>query len=240
MATVGAECQILAGVFGLAVQGILFALCVGILVGKKLVDPGRSWREFLLDSSKQFVGAGWIHVLNLLCAEALEARLEKGDQCEWYWINIVVDCTLGVLVEYLALVALTTLLAKLAAKVRVEDSAFASGEYRDPDTNEIVLSRYTKQLALWVVVVSVMKFSMVILMIAFHDSMQTIASGVLSPTQQNPKLKLLVVMIATPFCMNAFQFLLVDSIIRKRDTDGKSGAENACLTDETNTDLDIA
>lgn len=237
MAPVGTECQVVAGVFGLAVQGALFTLCVGVLVSKKLADSSRSWRDFLLDSSKQLAGAGWIHILNLLCAEALEAKLQKGDQCEWYWINIVVDCTLGVIVEYFALMLLTSLLAKLSGKESVEDSAFASGDYRDPDTKQIVYSRYTKQLALWLVVVSIMKFSMVLFMITFHQHVQSIASGVLAPTSQNPRLKLLVVMIATPFVMNALQFILVDSMIRKRKDEGSR--EDCAYLATTASDPDV-
>lgn len=66
---------------------------------------GRDLFEFLMDSSKQLLGAGWIHVLNLLFAKKLEERFQAsgGDECDWYWINIVVDCTFGVAVTYLLL-----------------------------------------------------------------------------------------------------------------------------------------
>ena len=38
-----------------------------------------------------------------------------------------------------------------------------------------------------------------------------------SPTQEDPRLKLVVVMIVVPFFMNALQFRVVDSFIRKHD-----------------------
>jgi len=55
---------------------------------------------FCLDSSKQIAGAGWIHVANMFCAMILGKVAKRGDQCEWYWIEIMLDTTLGVAVEY--------------------------------------------------------------------------------------------------------------------------------------------
>eukprot|EP00438_Fugacium_kawagutii_P028575 Skav232564 [mRNA] locus=scaffold3309:118307:119170:- [translate_table: standard] len=46
---------------------------------------GRDFFEFLMDASKQLIGAGWIHILNLLFAMRLEHQFETsgGDECDW-------------------------------------------------------------------------------------------------------------------------------------------------------------
>merc|ERR1719159_1803018 len=63
------QCNILSDWFGFFVQGALFAVCCGSLLMKwYLENPRRKFKIFLLDSSKQIVGAGVIHCLNMLCA----------------------------------------------------------------------------------------------------------------------------------------------------------------------------
>merc|ERR1719408_1238675 len=90
-------CQVLADTFGFIVQGLLFAVCVSSLLFKWYMEtPRRLFKIFLLDSSKQIVGAGVIHCLNMLCA-MLFSTFEgaMADECAWYWINIMIDTTLG-------------------------------------------------------------------------------------------------------------------------------------------------
>jgi hypothetical protein len=113
------QCELLPGVFGFAVQVVLALIVVCTLVYKKSLDKvPRTWQEFGLDSSKQVfgersspptplpctTGSGIIHALNILFAFELNAfNKGDGDACGWYWLNIVIDCTLGVGVNYLLL-----------------------------------------------------------------------------------------------------------------------------------------
>ena len=53
--------------------------------------PKRSYKIFLLDISKQGLSAGWMHVLNILLAVYLELKVNKGNGCQWYFINIVCE-----------------------------------------------------------------------------------------------------------------------------------------------------
>lgn len=208
-------CKVLPGKLGIAVQGILFFCVIAVLVYKKLKETKRrSWKEFAMDSSKQCFGAGWIHVMNLMCATVEESLMKHGDQCTWYWINIMVDTTLGVAVEYYLLTCLTGL---ISSAFPASAGDFQSGDYRDPVTQEFILVKYVKQLALWLVVVTGMKLSMLIVMLMFAASLAAVAGFILRPFMNQPVLKLLVVMILTPFCMNAFQFWIVDNFISKHD-----------------------
>jgi hypothetical protein len=212
-------CIVLPGLFGVFVQGLLFLCCVAVLVGKKLHEgASRTWWDFGLDSSKQFLGAGWIHVLNLFFATLLERMTEDGDQCEWYWLNIMLDTTLGVAVEYVLLVAFGRAATSLCPE-SAED--FKSGEYRNADGGFDKV-KYAKQLVVWLAIVSGMKLSMVLLMIVFGTPLQATAGFILSPFMTSPELKLLAVMIVTPICMNALQFWITDNFIKKQDSKDKS------------------
>merc|ERR1719162_88033 len=113
------ECRVLAGDVAILMQVLLFVCSVAALIFKYRRESGdRTPSEFLMDSTKQLIGAGWIHVLNLSFAKGLEAHFQGTDECQWYWVNIMLDCTLGVAVEYLLLIILTRLI-----KTQFADSA---------------------------------------------------------------------------------------------------------------------
>eukprot|EP00927_Polykrikos_kofoidii_P059523 TRINITY_DN54673_c0_g1_i1.p1 TRINITY_DN54673_c0_g1~~TRINITY_DN54673_c0_g1_i1.p1 ORF type:complete len:234 (+),score=35.29 TRINITY_DN54673_c0_g1_i1:174-875(+) len=225
-------CQVLPGLFGIFVQGMLFGICVATLVYKKHREgPGRTWYEFGLDSSKQFVGAGWIHSMNLMCAIFLGDTVRSADQCEWYWINIMVDTTIGIVVQWLLLSATMKVLNAMLKQQSAQE--FQTGRYYDGN-GDFSSRRYMKQLCLWLVIVTMMKACMVMLMLGFATPLQTAAHVVLSPFMANPNAKLLVVMILTPVCMNSLQFWVIDNIIKKdgtnENTDG-SVEEHSRLLD---------
>ena len=53
---------------------VLFGFVVIGLIIKKLRDKSaRTWSEFILDSSKQMIGASWLHVLNIVFSFALHS-----------------------------------------------------------------------------------------------------------------------------------------------------------------------
>merc|ERR1712194_454668 len=163
-------------------------------MGKWRIERSRrSFSVFAMDSSKQVIGAGWIHTMNMICAIALSRfvpiKSSEGattDECGWYWVNIMVDTTIGVCVSY-------GILKFFEQRLR-----FRSGCY-DPSWNEaepaqeyILFEReqkenplsardtlyhsYWKQLAVWIGVVTLMKCCMVILMVSFSSSWGMLAN----------------------------------------------------------------
>jgi hypothetical protein len=214
-------CLVLPGIGGLAVQGVLFSCCVGIFAIKlrkeeqKLGDAARSRAEFFLDASKQFAGAAWIHVMNLGFASGANAMMPGGDECEWYWINIMVDTTLGTVVSYFLLQIANAFIRKRLSPTAAED--FKSGEYKSED-GQIQSSRYVKQLVVWLSIVSCMKICMVLLMFLFSGPLLFIAGAILAPFLSQPWLKLLVVMIVFPLIMDGFQIWMIDNFIKRKET----------------------
>lgn len=217
------QCKVLAGTVGKLMQGLLFVCCVAALVFKYRRESGdRSPQEFVMDSSKQLIGAGWIHVLNIGFSKGLESHFQTGDECQWYWLNIVLDCTLGVAVEYVLMLAMTSCIQK-SCPSQAED--FETGDYKNAD-GAVQPGRYVKQLLLWLVIVSLMKLSMGLIMSTGHAILLGITKALLAPVASNATLELFTVMILTPICMNVFQFWMVDNFIKKKggqSDDGNSG-----------------
>lgn len=208
------KCTLIPGFFGIFVQGLLFLSCVGILCLKKVREgTRRTWMDFGLDSSKQIFGAGWIHVLNLVSALAFGGMEENGDPCLWYWTGIVLDDTLGTAIAY----GIFRMFCRIVFMVHSPQKAreYKTGEYRDPDTGEFILRRYVKQLALWTLVITVMKSTMVFLVFLLRSEAQSAAEWCLSSVIGSPNLELVVVMVLTPFFFNGLQLCLVDQFIRK-------------------------
>lgn len=218
--------MVLPGVGGLFVQALLFACCVGVFYikrkkeQKQLGEDARTKEEFFLDASKQFASAGWIHIMNLGFASMLNDMMSGGDECVWYWINIMVDTTIGTAVAYVLLKIAMAFVRKRLGDLPAED--FKPGEYRGQD-GIIDIHKYGKQLILWLAVVSCMKILMVLCMFLFSGPLLAIAGFILAPFLTQPWLKLLVVMIAFPILMDGLQIWMVDNFLKKRMSQSHEG-----------------
>ena len=95
------ECELF-GTFGVIVQIILGILSFASLFAKRHYEyPKRSYRIFLLDISKQGASAGWAHILNLMLAVYLQLKVNKGNGCEWYFINFICEIAFGLVLSYI-------------------------------------------------------------------------------------------------------------------------------------------
>eukprot|EP00922_Rhytidocystis_sp_ex-Travisia-forbesii_P032297 GHVS01048017.1.p1 GENE.GHVS01048017.1~~GHVS01048017.1.p1 ORF type:complete len:370 (+),score=81.86 GHVS01048017.1:66-1112(+) len=199
------SCALLEG-FGILIQLALAFLCFSMLVLKRQRErPRRSWSVFLLDSSKQLTGAFTIHILNLIAASLLSEH-NGSDPCNWYWINIVVDCTLGVFFLYLYF--------NRVKRVLKLEGVNEFGYYGDPPR----LAVWIRQILIWQFIVCAMKLTMVLVMVVAHTPLGLAAGLVLHPLAAHPKVKLIIVMVVTPFVMNTFQLWLTDNFIKKQNT----------------------
>jgi len=203
------SCQVLSGYAGFAVQFMLFTVCVGSLLLKWwLEEPRRKMQIFLLDSSKQFVGAGVIHMLNLACAVAF-TRYERSaaDECAWYWINIMIDTTFGVGICFVLLKGTERILGYDSGHYG-KGSASGIDWQANPD-----FRKWLGQISVWCLIVSVMKLIVVSIMYLFAPMWERI-SVTCTNWISNNTMRLLFVMVLTPTCMNMFQFWVTDSFLK--------------------------
>jgi hypothetical protein len=224
--TASGSCQVLSGISGYAVQGALFTVCVSSLLLKWYLEaPRRKLRIFVLDSSKQFIGAGVIHCLNLVSAVAF-TRFENSpaDECAWYWINIVIDTTFGVAVCWILLKATERIFG------------YTSGDYGeasviDWEANPDV-HRWSLQIGVWCVIVSLMKIMVVCIMYSFAPIWERVSVTCTHWIPEETR-RLIFVMIVTPTMMNMFQFWVTDSFLKFTTKAKKEGVAANRAADET-------
>ena len=92
------ECELL-GSFGIFMQIILGITSFSSLFLKRHMEyPKRSLRVYFLDVSKQAFSASWQHILNIVLAVFLQLKVNKGNGCDWYFINFIFDILFVVLI----------------------------------------------------------------------------------------------------------------------------------------------
>lgn len=110
------KCHLFSGPFHILAQlllGVSSLLMFLLLKGDSLKGKSnRSTTRFWLDTSKQLCGALWMHAMNIIVAYILGTSVHafrEDDPCEWYLIEIMIDTTLGVYVEYQVLQTIVSL-----------------------------------------------------------------------------------------------------------------------------------
>lgn len=230
------KCE-LVGTFSLFTQACLGFLCLLSLITKRSFEypERRTWQVWFFDVSKQVIGAMGVHIFNLLLSilkaqsDVKTFRKKKddcyenddctGSPCDWYFLNIVLDCTIGVYILYWILQFLNYICKKYFHFTQVE-----SGEY-GPDNRHPSLKAYLKQLCLYFMALMITKFILYGIVECFESELLWLTSHVLLAWLNDlpSELEIFVVMFAVPVVMNCVQMILVDNFIqdqavKKRNT----------------------
>ena len=155
------------------------------------------------------------HLLNVIIAIFLSAQsTSEGDSCVWYLINIFIDSTIGTLICCLFIYILNSLAETYNWKNMKSGLYF---EYYVKDgklKNRLKLSMYIYQLISWLVIVIFSKFILAFLQLNIKSWLVVIGSALLYPVRNNPKIKLVIVMICFPVIMNSIQFWVTDNFLK--------------------------
>ncbi|KAK9447858.1 vacuolar membrane protein-domain-containing protein [Limtongia smithiae] len=201
------QCQLL-GPFALVVQGAMGGLAVLSLVYKRYhEEPRRPVLVWTFDVSKQVLGASGIHVMNLFLSILSSASKEEAptNPCNWYFLNILLDTTIGVPILWFFL----TVISRLVRQVGVTGTR--SGEYGTPPQ----FSSFMRQAVMYFLGLSMMKF-MVYVLLAVLPFWDALAGFLLAWAQGHERTEVAFVMLVFPLIMNMVQYYLVDSIIKAR------------------------
>ncbi|XP_021790018.1 store-operated calcium entry regulator STIMATE isoform X1 [Papio anubis] len=191
--------------FGIFLQGLLGVVAFSTLMLKRFREPKherRPWRIWFLDTSKQAIGMLFIHFANVYLAD-----LTEEDPCSLYLINFLLDATVGMLLIYVGVRAVSVL---------VEWQQWESlrfGEYGDP----LQCGAWVGQCALYIVIMIFEKSVVFIVLLI----LQWKKVALLNPIE-NPDLKLAIVMLIVPFFVNALMFWVVDNFLMRK---GKTKAK---------------
>ncbi|XP_050763658.1 store-operated calcium entry regulator STIMATE-like [Gymnogyps californianus] len=191
----------LLGRFGVLLQALLALCAFSTLMLKRFKEPKeerRPWRIWFYDTSKQAIGALFIHFANVFLSD-----LTEEDPCSLYLINFILDATLGMLLIWLGVKVVSWIVQ------HKKYSYLVFGEYGDPPQAAAWLGQCILYLLIMVFEKTVISL---VLLIPGWTKLQQILLGYIP----NPQLELVLVMFVVPFIVNAIMFWVVDSLIMRK------------------------
>lgn len=219
------KCE-LVGTFSLLTQALLGLLCILSLIIKRFHEypVRRTWRVWFFDVSKQVIGAFGVHVFNLLLSimktlpnivssnDDCDSDGCLGDPCDWYFLSIVLDCTIGVYVLYIVFTGVS-----YTCKSYLHISEIDSGQYGS-DPSKPSIRAYFKQLAIYFGSLMITKFVLYGILECFESQLLWFTSHILLVWLDDypNEFEIFVVMFVVPIFMNCLQLVLVDNFIQNQ------------------------
>ncbi|KAM6985659.1 transmembrane protein 110, like [Aplochiton taeniatus] len=197
----GCENGALTDRFGVLIQGLLAIVAFSTLMVKRCREPAtirRPWRIWFFDTSKQAIGALFIHFANVFLS-----TLTEEDPCSLYLMNFLLDATLGMLVIW----AGVKLVSKMVEYKQYTLLTF--GEYGDPPHAAAWLGQCGVYLLIMVLEKSVV--SLVLLIPGWTNLQEVLLDYI-----PDPQLELALVMLIVPFIVNSIMFWVVDSLMMRK------------------------
>lgn len=199
------------GPVALVVQLLMGVFVLGSLAYKRQKErPRRPWHIWVLDVSKQLAGQLVVHFLNVLMSAAQTVN-GGGNPCSLYFLNILLDSTLGVCFLYYLM---RILLHVFQVKLRVR--GLESGNYSCArHTQEEALPEWQcwlRQTGVYVLALSLMKL-VVLALIAILPVLILFGNWILSLFGDQRAWQVVFSMAIFPLAMNTLQFWLIDSML---------------------------
>ncbi|KIP08330.1 hypothetical protein PHLGIDRAFT_69509, partial [Phlebiopsis gigantea 11061_1 CR5-6] len=216
------SCRLL-GPTALIVQGLMGLLVIASLVLKRHREtPKRPWRIWSFDVSKQIIGQMFVHGVNVLISGVV-ASLSSGNACVLYFLNILIDTTLGVAIIYIILHSLTYLFTE-----KCSFQGFETGKYGTPPR----FGYWFRQLSVYVVALTTMKLLVVALFVVWPGVFK-LGEWLLTFLGPSDTAQVIFTMGVFPIIMNIVQFWIIDSIVKA----SAQSASVALPTDSTRNSL---
>src|ERR1700761_9319026 len=222
------ECKLL-GSFAILVQGALGALALLSLVFKRWRErPQRPLKVWSFDVSKQVVGSVLLHLLNLLMSlfssgqisetvvnaaattlGAEPAAAYQPNPCSFYLLNLAIDTTVGIPI-LIGMLKVLTIGASFTPLARPPES-IESGHYGTPPK----AGWWAKQCLLYFLGLIGMKIC-VFFIFQLCPWLGRVGDWALRWTEGNEAVQIAFVMFIFPLIMNALQYYIIDTFIKKK------------------------
>ncbi|KAH6659939.1 vacuolar membrane protein-domain-containing protein, partial [Truncatella angustata] len=200
-------CRLL-GPFALLVQLALGGLALLSLVYKRWRErPQRPLKIWAFDASKQVVGSVLVHLANVFMS-MLDDEPYVPNPCSFYLLNLAIDTTLGIPILIILLRVFTALVSYTPLGKPAE--SIQSGHYGSPPK----AWWWVKQSIIYFCGLFGMKICVLVLFLLL-PWIARIGDWALSWTDGNEKLQIVFVMMLFPLIMNAMQYYIIDSFIKK-------------------------
>ena len=212
------KCEMFGG-FGVLIQAILGAAAFSILIVKRYVEkPRRAWKIWFYDVAKQIISSLVLHLFNLIISAVLSGDEKDADACVWYFVTVVLDCTLGAFLSYIFM-WLTDGIANSSDWTFLKTGLYYE-EYMTGNKKNyrLIWKKYLSQLGVWLVITLIVKIILLIMLKICKLFLVNLGTFFLSPFS-NPKVRLVMVMIIFPVILNALYFWVVDNILKLKESD---------------------
>ena len=172
---------------------------------RHIETPRRPLKVWSFDVSKQLIGAVVVHFVNIAMSSEFASPVgsHRVSPCVWYFLNIMVDTTLGVFILWLVLKTVFYMCNTACME------GMQSGDYGSPPR----WSFWFKQLVAFVVSLNIMKVLVFALLVAVPE-LADIGTYLLKWTEGHERLRIFFVMFLTPLVMNIVQYVIIDSIVK--------------------------
>lgn len=215
------KCELI-GTFSLITQALLGLLCLSSLIIKRYYEHPlrRTWPVWLFDVSKQLIGALGVHIFNVILSILKTSPADilqddppaSDDPCDWYFLNIVFDCTIGVYILYLVFNGLTKVCKQYLGITQID-----SGRY-GADPNKPSKLAFIKQLSIYFTALMITKVLLYGVVECFETELLWLTSHVLLLwlDMYPEELEIFIVMFVVPIFMNCLQLILIDNFIQNQ------------------------
>ena len=228
-------CQLL-GPVSLVIQflmGILVAIV--LLIKREYEHPRRKLIVWSYDTGKQIGGSLSIHFINLglsiikkkrhaiirfLLFQTYDSKTsdDEDEQCDWYFLNLLMDTTLGIPILWLIL----TLMQRTLRHFKIQN--VESGNYylvsdEGSEDRRPHFRAFLKQLIVFITGLIIMKIFIFLILNYFEDLAYWFANLTLGWADKWPNFQVFLVMFVSPVLLNCFQYCCIDNIIKLHDID---------------------
>ena len=212
------KCEMFGG-FGFLIQAILGAAAFSILIVKRYVEkPRRPWKIWFYDVAKQIISSLVLHLFNLIISAVLSNDENDADACVWYFVTVVLDCTLGAFLSYIFMWLVDGIVS--SSELEILKTGLYYEEYMEGNKKcyKLKWKKYGAQLGVWLVITLIVKLILLIMLKICKLFLVNLGGFFLSPFS-NAKVRLVMVMIIFPVILNALYFWVVDNILKLKEPD---------------------
>ena len=212
------KCEMFGG-FGFFIQAVLGAAAFSILIAKRYIEkPRRPWKIWFYDVAKQIISSLVLHLFNLIISAILSSDEKDADACVWYFVTVVLDCTLGAFLSYIFMWLMDGIAN--SSDWTILKTGLYYDEYMEGNKKcyKLDWKKYGSQLGVWLVITLIVKIILLIMLKICKLFLVNLGTFFLSPFS-NAKVRLVMVMIIFPVILNALYFWVVDNILKLKESD---------------------
>jgi hypothetical protein len=202
------SCKLLEGTLTYFLQCLLGIISMSSIYWKWTNEyPKREKKVVIFDVSKQVIGMGFAHLLNISIAIMMSKRFTINDECRWYFLNFFVDVSFGIPLNYILIRISNYYINKNQLKY------LTTGEYSN--TMSYCNISYMQQLLLWILIILVSKMLLLaLILLPAHNILNDFGRWFLKPVSHNTSAELAVVMVVLPLILNIIQFWIQDNFLK--------------------------